>query len=52
MPCIQVGTRKRVIILHRLGYSIRDIQRRLNEEAFIVFVQSLKQRTPNLGSDY
>ena len=43
MPRIQVGTRKRVIILRRLGYSNRDIQRRLNEEGVEVSLRSLRR---------
>lgn len=43
MPRLQVGTRKRVIILRRLGYSIRYIQRRLNEEGVEVSVRSLER---------
>ena len=43
MPRLQVGTRKRVIILRRLGYSIRDIQRRLNEEDIEVSLRSLQR---------
>ena len=43
MPRLQVGTRKRVIILRRKGYSIRDIHRRLNEEGIEVSVRSLQR---------
>ena len=43
MPRLQVGTRKRIIILRRQGYSIRDIQRRLNEEGTEVSVRSLQR---------
>ena len=43
MPRLQVGTRKRVITLRRSGYSIRSIQRRLNEEGVEVSMRSLQR---------
>ena len=43
MPRLQVGTRKRIIILRRQGYSIRDIHRRLNEEGTEVSARSLQR---------
>ena len=43
MPRLQVGTRKRIIILRRQGHSIRDIHRRLNEEGTDISVRSLQR---------
>ena len=41
MPRLEVSTRKRVIMLQRLGYSLRDIQKRLKEEGTNVTLRSL-----------
>ena len=43
MPRLQVSTRKRVIVLRRLGYSLRDIQGRLSEEGTEVKLRSLQR---------
>lgn len=43
MPRLQVSTRMRVIVLSRLGYSLRDIQRRLSEEGTEVTLRSLQR---------
>ena len=42
MPQLQVFTRKRVIVLKRLGCSLQDIQRRLSEEGTEVKLRSLQ----------
>ena len=42
MPCLEVLTRKRVIVLQRLGYSLRDIQKRLKKEGTNVSLRSLQ----------
>ena len=42
MPRLQIGSRKRIIILQRQGHSIRDIHRRLNEEGIEISVRSLQ----------
>lgn len=43
MPRLQVSTRMRVIVLSRLGYSLRDIQHRLSEEGTTVTLRSLQR---------
>lgn len=43
MPRLDVATRKRVIVLRRLGYSVRDVQRRLSQEGIAVSVRSLQR---------
>ena len=43
MPRLQVSTRKRVIILRRQGYSIREILNRLREEGTEVSIRSLQR---------
>ena len=43
MPRLLVSTRKRVIILQRLGYSLKDINRRLEEEGFKISLRSLQR---------
>ena len=43
MPRLDVATRKRVIVLTRLGYSLREVQRRLSQEGFAVSVRSLQR---------
>lgn len=42
MPCLEVATRQRVIVLQRLGYSLKDIQKRLKEEGTNVSLRSLQ----------
>ena len=42
MPRLEITTRKRVIILQRLGYSFKDIQKRLKEEGTNVSLRSLQ----------
>ena len=42
MPRLEVLTRKRIIVLQRLGYSLRDIQKRLKEEGTNVSLRSLQ----------
>ena len=42
MPHLDVVTRQRVIVLQRLGYSLRDIQKRLREEGAVVSLRSLQ----------
>ena len=43
MPRLLVSTRKRVIILRRQGYAIKDIRKRLEEEGTIVSVRSIQR---------
>ena len=43
MPRLLVATRKRVIILQRQGFSVRDIQCRLEEEGVEVSLRSLQR---------
>ena len=43
MPRLLVSARKRVIILRRQRYSIKDIRRRLEEEGTVVSVRSLQR---------
>ena len=43
MPRLQVTTRKRIIILRRQGYSIREIHNRLREEGTEVSIRSLQR---------
>lgn len=43
MPRLPVATQKRVIILRREGYSLRDIQCRLKEEDVEVTIRSLQR---------
>ena len=43
MPRLLVATRKRVIILQRQGYSLRDIHCRLEEEGVEVSLRSLQR---------
>ena len=42
MSRLQVLTCKRVIVLRRLGYSLRDIQHRLSEEGTEMKLRSLQ----------
>ena len=42
MPRLLVATRKRVIILQRQGFSVTDIQCRLEEEGVEVSLRSLQ----------
>ena len=43
MPRLLVSTRKRVIILRRQGYALKDIQRRLEQEDIVVSLRSLQR---------
>lgn len=43
MPRLSVANRKKVIILQRQGYSLRDIQCRLEEEGVVVCLRSLQR---------
>ena len=43
MGCISIATRKRVVILWRSGYSLRDIQQRLREEETEVTLRRLQR---------
>ena len=43
MPRLLVAIRKRVIILQRQGFSVRDIQCRLEEEGVEVSLRSLQR---------
>ena len=43
MPRLQVSTRKRVIVLRRQGYSIREIHSRLKEEGSGISIRSLQR---------
>ena len=43
MPRLNVSTRKRVIILKRQGYALKDIRRRLGEEGIVVSMRTLQR---------
>ena len=43
MPRLLVSTRKRVIILQRQGYVLKEIQKRLEEEGTVVSLRSLQR---------
>ena len=43
MPRLNVSTRKRVIILRRQGYALKDVRRRLGEEGIVVSMRTLQR---------
>ena len=43
MPRLNVSARKRVIILRRQGYALKDIRRRLGEKGIVVSMRTLQR---------